>query len=305
MSGNETAGDAGSSTVVETGTGTSTSFEFTNDPNTGAPTVDRLVPSEYQGKPWVENLKGKPVNELFKKVDNLESMIGQRQTFTYPAADAPPEQVQAFRKQLNIPESPDKYVYQPPSGDEKTGAVWAEMAKNRNLSEWQKVAHEAHLTPQQFQKLVQEQETRLVQQFIAHQEAEQQAQQEHMQEEARVFDELATQAFGTEKERALDTAKRVLIATCPNSVKPFIARLSPESLIVLSAYIHAAHKEDGFVTTGAGGGQAPLSEAQIEEQGMAYQKELRDLLNKGVQGPKIRELEQKVKDTYALLRKRT
>lgn len=302
MSGDETAGNAGVSPVVETGTGASTSFEFTNDANTGAPTVDQLAPSDYKETPWVQNLKGKPVTELFKKVSNLESLVGQKSTISYPAADAAPEQVQAFRKQLGIPETPDKYAYNPPQGDEQTKEIWAELGKIRDLSNWQKVAHEAHLTPQQYQKLVQDHETLQVQQYAEAMAQRQQIEEEQKEEERKAFDQLATQAFGVEKERALDTAKRVLVATVPNSVKPFVARLPQESLIVLAAYIHAVHKEDGFTTAGNGEGQAPVTEAAIIEQGMAYQKELKDLLDKGVQGPKVRELEQKVKNTFAQLR---
>lgn len=289
-----------SASAVETGTGAATSFEFTNDSSLSTPTIDTLVPDAYKEKQWVKNLTGKPVDEIFKKVDNLESMIGQR-TINFPAADAPPEQVQQFRKQLNIPETPDKYGYTPPTPDEATKDVWAEMAKVRDLTHWQKVAHQLHLTPTQFQTLVQEQEQRVVSQYMQQMQEEQQLQQQTEQEEREAFDQLANQAFGAEKERALDTAKRVLVATVPNTVKPFVARLNNESLIVLAAYIHSVHKQDNFNQNNSANGGAPLSELQIRESGQRLQAELKGMLDKGVQGPKIRELEQRIKETYAKL----
>lgn len=287
--------------VVETGTGAGTTFEFTGDDSPSTPTIDALVPDAYKEKPWVKNLSGKPVDEIFKKVDNLESLIGQRTQINFPAEDAPQETVQQFRKHLNIPDTPDKYAYQPPEGDDNTREVWAEMAKVRDLSHWQKVAHKLHLTPSQYQSLVAEQEQRVVEQYLYQAQAEQKETQERSEAQAQEFNRLADQAFGADKDRALDTAKKVLSATVPNHVKPFIPQLDNTSLIVLAAYIHATHQQDSLNLSGANGGTAPATENSIRETGRQLQSELKALLDKGVQGPKIRDLEQRIKENYTRL----
>lgn len=76
---------------------------------------ESIIPEEHKEKEWVKNISKSenPLPELFKKVDNLESMVGRKQQIELPGPDATPEQRKAYAKAIGAPEDIKGYEVKP------------------------------------------------------------------------------------------------------------------------------------------------------------------------------------------------
>ena len=102
-----------------------------------------------------DDLKANPTLAKYETLESalkghveLQSAFGKKTEGLVkpPSADAKPEEVAAWRKALGVPEAPEGYSATLPPG------LGADPA---TLATFQKIAHDNHLTPAQFQKLVQ------------------------------------------------------------------------------------------------------------------------------------------------------
>jgi hypothetical protein len=114
------------------------------------------LPEEYRSAKWAENFSKSenPWHALAKSYANAEQQIGKlANRVAIPGENASPEELQAFRKAIGVPDSADAYEYKAPdlSGEpEAVQALWKENA-NEELSKVAKAkAHELGLTPKQF-----------------------------------------------------------------------------------------------------------------------------------------------------------
>lgn len=98
------------------------------------------LPPELRDDPTLK-LFADPAS-LAKAHVEAKAMIG-RKGLIVPKEGDPPEVVEAFRKGLGVPDSPDKYDLKPPEGlpeglwDEKAAATYREAAHKANLSPMQ------------------------------------------------------------------------------------------------------------------------------------------------------------------------
>lgn len=152
--------------VVETGAGFSTEIDL-NSPTSfdnqqqqsGAPAskgfVD-YVPEAYRGKDWVNQLSQSqdPMGEMFKQFDNQLSLIGRKaEGLRVPGEGAAPEDWQNFYKQIGVPDSPDKYDYEPPAVDESLKPYYA--TDEKLIGVMKEAAMKAGLRPEGFKALAQ------------------------------------------------------------------------------------------------------------------------------------------------------
>lgn len=75
------------------------------------------VPEEYRSKEWLTNFAKteNPLAELIKSYDNQLGLIGRKsEGLKVPGENATPEDWANFNKAIGVPESADKYEYQPP-----------------------------------------------------------------------------------------------------------------------------------------------------------------------------------------------
>lgn len=95
--------------------------------------------------------KFKSVKDALKSNINLQTVLGKKaDAVIIPGPDSPKDVVDKFREKLGIPESPDGYGLKKPD-KLPDGVEWDDA----NVKEFQKLAHEIGITPQQAQKLLQ------------------------------------------------------------------------------------------------------------------------------------------------------
>jgi len=110
----------------------------------------------FVGKAWAgedEKLAEKftSIGALAKSYRNLEQMLARQDRVAVPAEGASEEEVAAFYAKLGRPESPDAYELPVP---EELKAFEA-LRSEEEVKAFQKVAHEAGLTPRQAQAVAQ------------------------------------------------------------------------------------------------------------------------------------------------------
>jgi len=214
------------------------------------PAIATIIPPEFKDKGWVGELKDVPA--LFKKVDFLQTKIGERPA-GIPQETAPKEEWDLFYKSFGRPETSEGYAFDAiPEGLD----VDADFQKNIKA-----VMHEAGVNTKQA-KILEGGYNKLL---LAQAETQKAAQGKADTD----FEEMGTKVFGDQKERSLKIAQALIAKHTPEAAKPFIANLSNEALIVLASTLNGVAstyiKEDQLPVGGAGVG--PQSQEQKQEEG--------------------------------------
>lgn len=118
-----------------------------------------IVPTDYKEKSWVQDIAKAedPYSAFFKTYENAQSKIGEKAGGIQPlAADATPEQVKAYYKQLGAPDSFEGYDYNGPDlskEDERIQKAAGAMRDDNVLKSMKEIALNAGLTTKQFNDL--------------------------------------------------------------------------------------------------------------------------------------------------------
>jgi len=200
-------------------------------PDEGAVLLKEFIPQDLQGKEYLKPFLEKPWNkesaaEIFKKLDNAESLIGKRPSI--PTKDAPEAEWDKFLSGLR-PESSDEYEIKLPEGTklDERGQAYTKALKDSML--------EAGIPKQAAKK------------FIAKMQAFGQADQKDMaskmeaqqKKNAIDFDTSAKAALGDKREEIIARAKAAMEEFAPAVFKPRIANLSNEDLMTMAGTINA------------------------------------------------------------------
>lgn len=223
-----------------------------------------FIPDEYKEKAYIKNLLSaqNPQVELFKQFDNLQSMIGQRQSeFAPPADDASQEDWDKFYAKLR-PEEPTAYELDL-SLDEGLKDVDEFMKSHRNddhLNQVKSLLHKHGLTKKQAIGLAKDfnaLEAAQVKGILAQQkEAAVRVDQE--------FNKLTEAAFGNNLDSALNAGKRFIEQFVPQELRPYMASLPNEALLAFAAagmeHERKFVKEDGRASGSSTSGVNPMQE---------------------------------------------
>lgn len=233
----------------------------------GSPSVDfgSLVPSEYKNTEWVQNLSKteQPVVEMFKKVDNLEKMIGSRPPL--PTKESTPEQWETYRKAIGVPEKPDQYTYQPIQYEEADKEVGALLDKYRDgpfFESMKGVFHKAGLTPEQVQSVVQGFE---INQILAYRDhiISQNAANETAAEAMQKFGE---KYYGDQFNNVCSRGHQLMKECVNPAAMPLLEKLPGEALGIMAMVLEGVRqkyiREDGRVT-GTGTYAGGMNQAEI------------------------------------------
>lgn len=196
-----------------------------------------VIPEEYRDKPYLKDFLSKPVGpetykELFKKVDGLETVVGKK-SVGIPAADAKPEDWEAFRAKLR-PETPDAYDF--PVGKDADPVF---------LKDIKETFHAAGVEKGQAAKIVEG-----LKKAIDTQNAGLLAAQKAHNDE---FDAMRAKLFGAEHDKVMANSKAMLEENAPAAVKPFINDLDNKALIVMAGVLDSLKKRYGVEDTIDGG----------------------------------------------------
>lgn len=231
--------DAGTSAppdAASTTGATASAPNFFDSPSGSSVDFASITPDEYKNSEWVQNISKteQPVFELFKKVDNLEKLMGSRPAI--PTAESTLEQKQQFYKALGVPENPTDYTYEPikyDDADKDIGKYLDDLREGPFYNSMLQVFHQAGLTKEQVQAVVGGFELNQIAQF-REQIVENWNRQEGINAE---FQKVATAIHGNQLDAVLTRNGELLKALTPPSLMTLLEKVPGESLALFSAVL--------------------------------------------------------------------
>lgn len=188
-----------------------------------------VIPEGYKDREYLKNIDS--FDRLFQDFDNAQKLIGKK---TIPSEDDPQEKWDDFYKALGRPDEHTAYEF-----EKLEGVNYNEDIANKT----KEIFHKAGLTPKQA-AMIQSEYDKMVQEF-----------QPSSEEIDRQFDELASKAFGNEKDEALKKSKALIDKYVPEDFREHVGNLSNKDLVILSSVLNGVIKdhvsEDNIPGSGA------------------------------------------------------
>lgn len=185
------------------------------------------IPDTFKDRPWLKDVDS--LDKLLTKADGAMKLVGTRPA-GIPAADAKPEEWEAFYDAMGRPKTAAEYSIE---GADKADPKFTPRVLG--------AFHKAGLRPDQA-KVIWDEVT------IAATELQAEKGAAAVQQEVD-FTKLATDTFGVDRDKVLATGKGLLEKFAPAAMKPLIAAMSNENLILLSGVLNNINKtyikEDG------------------------------------------------------------
>jgi hypothetical protein len=210
---------------------------------------DSIVPDEHKEKEWVKNISKSedPLPELFKKVDNLESLLGKKQQIQVPGPDATPEQRKAFNDALGVPENIKGYEFTPTEWtpeDKPYVDKLKEFKPDTFMNPLKEEAMNAGVSKEAWEKLEKRWDKLTVDQIKANAAAGKSQDID--------FDVQMTKMYGDQKMAVMDRGSKLLAQFAPIELKGVLAK-APNDLLAafagtLSNIYKATTREDTFNT---------------------------------------------------------
>lgn len=192
-------------------------------PTSPSPQVDfkELIPEQYRDKPYMKEVDS--LDKMFADFDNAQQLIGQRQA-EIPGKDATEEQITAYLDKIR-PESTEAYTFPETEYSKKFG-------RDENFgNEMKSLFQKAGLFPWQVNVLAEGYDAAAFN--IA------QAQANADNDLAADFEKLADGHFGDQKDAKIKIANEIMKIHTPDNLKPFVEKLSNESLMLTSAILNS------------------------------------------------------------------
>lgn len=205
---------------------------------------EKLLPETYKEKFFVKNaLKAEnPFEHILQGYDNLEKTLGQRGQLQLPTAETPPEQRKAFYTQLGVPETPDAYKIEPQQWEEQDKQLGEFLTKAHDapfMNGMKQIFHEANLTPEQVNKVVNGYDKLFMSQFRSDVTAMAEAAAQNDND----FSQMAQTLYGDSAGQIMDVGNKMLKQFVPDNIRPLIPQLDNKSLMVLSGVLNTIHKQ--------------------------------------------------------------
>lgn len=179
-----------------------------------------VIPEAFRDKPYLKGVDSQ--EKLFKMLDGAQNLIGQKGP-ALPKADAPQAEWDTYYESIGRPKTAAEYAFD-----------GADKADPKFLPKVQEAMHKAGLTPTQAKTVWDNVQVALGDFVKDNNMAAQQADVD--------FDKLANDSFGVERGRILATSKDLLEKNTSANMKPLIAKLSNENLIVLADVLNNINK---------------------------------------------------------------
>lgn len=190
------------------------------------------VPDTYKDRTWLKDVDS--LDKLLAKADGAMKLVGTRPA-GIPAADAPPEEWNKFYEAMGRPKTAAEYQI---TADDKTDPAFKELTLN--------AFHEAGLSPAQA-KLLWDKVGGGAATLTAAQTAALDTQ----------FTKLATDTFGVNRDATLASSKALIEKFAPPSMKPMIAKMDNNNLILMAGVVDGMKK--AYITEDAAPQGAPAA----------------------------------------------
>lgn len=243
-----------------------------------------IVPESYKDKPYLKDVKS--VDGLFAKLEGAQTLVGKKQ-FSIPEESASKETWSEFYGKAGRPDKAEGYEF-------ATSELPEGLKKDDKMERAVRgLFHEAGISGKQA-KIIQTGYDKLL--LASYGEKVKAGEQQDVN-----FDNLASETFGSDRDKILANSKKLLEAHAPEKFKSEIVKLSNENLILMAGVLNSISKkyikEDDIDGTGSIGGTS-LEELRDEqkkimaspeyqssfhpgnEKASARLKEIADLINK-------------------------
>lgn len=195
------------------------------------PLLEEVVPQELRTRPYLQDILKKEQAEglpdVFKKLDNAESLIGRRPAI--PGKDAKPEDLDKFFEGFR-PEKPEDYQMQVDK-DAKPDPKF--------LSAVQRAFHMGNLSPRQAQRFMEDFQ-KSMKEYVTEQGKAQAALKVKADQE---FEEIAKIGLGEKNKPILDRAWKVIDENTPAAYKNLLPKLDPKLRVVLAAVVNSVFEK--------------------------------------------------------------
>lgn len=259
---------------------------------------DFAVPEQYRDKGWASKIKSE--DDVYKQLDNLDSMIGKRPA-GIPSKDASDAEWEKFYQAAGRPDEPT-YEFKAPEG----------LGEDVDLSDLNSKAselfHKAGLNPKQAQKLY-EAYIGLELQAGQSQTEAQAAKQAELDAE---FDSIVKEQFGEDYDKELAKTVEAFNKYSPQSLKGVLNDIvidNPKALAGLVAAVNGMQAEmnsvkekygvdSGKLATGAQSTPTSTDDVRSELARLRVSPEGKDFTN-----PKYNETQKRIADLSATLQR--
>jgi hypothetical protein len=213
--------------------------------------VMEMAPPEYRTKEYLKEVKDVP--GLFKRLDELQTKLGQRAPSAVPGADAKPEDVTNFFAGLK-PKDANEYKFEETEETRKT-------PRDENaMKELRSAFHAADIHPHQAAKLLP-----LLEKFASTIGAGKR------DADDAAFEEAITKQYGNETETKLKNIKQLIGESIPAEHLPRLSRMSNDGLLLMSLmydnFYNKYVKEDSTHGQGNGPGGSSSDIAALRKRG--------------------------------------
>ena len=200
-----------------------------------APTF--VIPKDYADRPYLKGID--TPEKLFAMLDGAQTLIGQRPA-GIPKADAPADEWNKFYDAMGRPKTAAEYEFEIDPAIKQDEKVVGEMKE---------ILHRHGLTPIQAKGLQKD--------FDAFATKIAKERNLQIQQQNTDFDKLGTKLFGADRDKVMALGKGLLDEFTPAELKPLVASLSNENLMILSGVLKGIHgkyiKADGAPPPPGGG----------------------------------------------------
>lgn len=188
-----------------------------------------ILPDAYKDKPYLKGIDS--IDKVYKMLDGAQELIGKK-TPGRPVDGAPQTEWDAYYEAQGRPKTAAEYVFEPVEGlkhdDKLTQNVKDLMFKNGISAAQAKELQKGFDT--------------MVAQLAKDKGLE-------LKQLDQDFDKLGTQSFGADRDKVLANSKTLIDKFSSPNMKPYIAKLPNESLVVLADVLNNINKvyikEDG------------------------------------------------------------
>lgn len=179
------------------------------------------LPEEYKAKPYMQNIND--MDGLLKKLDNSQQLIGKKKQLNLPNDKSTPEEWDKYYEAIGRPSKAEEYKLEYPE-------ELSEIINEESLNEFKRVAHEQGISEKQAQSLL-KYETELYGRLL----------EKHKEEQAnseKQFQELATKAFGSEKEKILETGESLVNKYLPKGMEEHFTALDNNTKVLMASVLN-------------------------------------------------------------------
>ncbi len=205
-----------------------------------------LIPEDYKTKEWVQNIEKTedPVSELFKKTENLQSMIGKQGA----VIEVPPPEEYVFKTTEWAPE------------DKELGDFLTKTRSETVMKTMAKAFHDNKIPPEVSNKVAEAYEKALLAENKELIKAAIKA--EAAQKELDVeFKDMGVKLYGAQYDTVINNGGALIKKAVEKrpQIKPYLDKLDNNALMVLSAALNDIHSE--YVREGSYGGSGQTATA--------------------------------------------